>query len=338
MNVAAEQQESTCCDLRVLRGCRSFELVLKREKNALYGSAIMITFWLFIGRLDMSSNREIQKVQLGLLEAVDALCCKHGIRYTLYYNTLLGAIRYEGFAPWDDFIDIAMPLDDYERFLEVAHELPETYVVRSPKDSPHLTVVWAKAFINGTTCMPAGAAGIDTHWGISVDIFPFIGQEKGFLKRKLQSAEIEMAKYLRALEYVRTLSLEVPGAGAIKTIGKKMLGMLPFGPRIALSNWLLARAMRDPSTSTRIGTVDAARFGGKFAQSDWAEMSTAVFEGREYPVPADYERVLQTIYGDSLKQLEKVHRVPRMRREGVVIRDSVCDYREYQRMLSEQMQ
>ena len=53
------------------------------------------------------------------LANVDHFCRQHGIRYSLSYGTLIGAIRHKGFIPWDDDIDIIMPRDDYERFISL---------------------------------------------------------------------------------------------------------------------------------------------------------------------------------------------------------------------------
>ena len=59
---------------------------------------------------------ERKQIQLEMLDEIDAFCRKHKIRYTLAYGTLIGAIRHKGFIPWDDDVDLLMPLPDMLRF------------------------------------------------------------------------------------------------------------------------------------------------------------------------------------------------------------------------------
>lgn len=62
---------------------------------------------------------ERKQIQLRMLIEIDAFCRKHNIRYSLAYGTLIGAIRHKGFIPWDDDVDIMMPLPDMLRFKEL---------------------------------------------------------------------------------------------------------------------------------------------------------------------------------------------------------------------------
>lgn len=63
--------------------------------------------------------RNLQIHTLEMFKFIDQICKKYEIVYWLDFGTLLGAIRHEGFIPWDDEIDIAMPRKDYEKFLTI---------------------------------------------------------------------------------------------------------------------------------------------------------------------------------------------------------------------------
>ena len=76
------------------------------------------------------SIEELHQKELELLEAFDAFCSEHDLRYSLTAGTLLGAIRHKGFIPWDDDVDVCMPRPDYERFLREAPDaVGEDFVV-----------------------------------------------------------------------------------------------------------------------------------------------------------------------------------------------------------------
>lgn len=65
------------------------------------------------------SMEEVKKVELDLLITFDAFCKKHHLRYVLDGGTLIGAMRHQGFIPWDDDIDVAMPFPDFLKFKEL---------------------------------------------------------------------------------------------------------------------------------------------------------------------------------------------------------------------------
>ena len=70
---------------------------------------------------------EIKRIELDVLLNVADFCEKNGLTYFLAYGTLIGSIRHKGFIPWDDDIDIMMPREDYNRFMQIFNdEMKET--------------------------------------------------------------------------------------------------------------------------------------------------------------------------------------------------------------------
>ena len=63
--------------------------------------------------------QELQQVELGILKSFHNFCEEHGLRYYLGGGTAIGAIRHQGFIPWDDDIDLMMPRPDYMKLVEL---------------------------------------------------------------------------------------------------------------------------------------------------------------------------------------------------------------------------
>ncbi len=61
----------------------------------------------------------IHNIEVDILRTFVEFCDKHGLRYFLAGGTLIGAVRHQGFIPWDDDMDVSMPRKDFERFREL---------------------------------------------------------------------------------------------------------------------------------------------------------------------------------------------------------------------------
>jgi len=84
--------------------------------------------------IDQETLIKLRKVEVEILDEFVRICEKNNFIYFLAYGTLLGAVRHKGFIPWDDDIDVAMPRNDYERFLDLFKEnIDPNYCVLSYK-------------------------------------------------------------------------------------------------------------------------------------------------------------------------------------------------------------
>ena len=129
--------------------------------------------------------RRLQLTQLEILKVIDKVCREHDIPYSLYAGTLLGAVRHQGFIPWDDDLDICMSRANYNRFLKVWEQVqPEGYLLQHKENSPDFTQSFSKIRKENTTCQLQVEVGYQYHQGIYVDVFPIDRFPEGKLRQK----------------------------------------------------------------------------------------------------------------------------------------------------------
>lgn len=122
--------------------------------------------------------RRAQLVMLRLLKIFDDVCARHGLSYWLDAGTLLGAARHGGFIPWDDDVDVMMPVDDYRRFLEIGpRELPFDIFLQTKETDPLHEISWAK-LRDRFSYMDDPGGPYPYSQGIPIDIFPAYRQTK----------------------------------------------------------------------------------------------------------------------------------------------------------------
>ena len=268
---------------------------------------------------------EIHRIELEMLKAVAELCNRYGLRYSIYCGTLLGAVRHKGFIPWDDDIDLAMPLADYRRFLEHADELPPGFSCIHCDNTREFTRFWAKVAADGTTFLPVELAEMDIHWGISLDVYPLIGTPATSWGKKIHKGLLQVACKLQLAPKYRATH----ASGLIK----RVIACLPDFVRRAVINALLPFCLLKPDKAVRVGTIDAETFEGKFNWEDWQEMIKLPFEDATFWAPARYDKLLRRMYGDYMQLPPEEARTIHVK--GDVIIDPHRDYRLYRKELLE---
>ena len=120
---------------------------------------------------EITDLREIQQVELGILRHLDQVCRENGLHFFLSNGTLLGAVKYEGFIPWDDDIDVFMPRCDYDRLMRLSGADSGPYRLLSQERTPGWRLPFAK-LCDLSTCKQETCADFGADIGLDVDIFP----------------------------------------------------------------------------------------------------------------------------------------------------------------------
>lgn len=123
------------------------------------------------------SIEEVKEKQLQLLERFANICDENKLRYYLCGGTLLGAIRHKGYIPWDDDIDVAMPMQDYLKFIEIAGEIKDVEAVNIYK-YPNNYYNFFMRLVDKNTIMKSWEYPFLMTSGVNIDIFPLMGLPK----------------------------------------------------------------------------------------------------------------------------------------------------------------
>lgn len=238
---------------------------------------------------------KVHELQLELLSFFDDVCKKNNLRYFLAGGTLLGAVRHKGFIPWDDDIDLAMPRDDYEKFLKLAPTLPEEYRVLIPAKTPKFHLVFAK-IVN--KYYYNDRKDLKGKYGIRMDLFPLDGMGND------EKTAMKHAKKLFFLKGIYSLSFR-------DNIFSKLLYMTRIHKLVYRR---LAKKFNKYNfdESKYAGSVVGGlkRYDEIFEYRVYSEPLIMNFESIKVPGMKYYDEYLTKLYGDYMKLPPKEKRVP----------------------------
>ena len=246
---------------------------------------------------EINDLEEIQKILLDILIDFDAFCEENNLRYFLGFGTLLGAVRHQGFIPWDDDIDVCMPRPDYERFLELTKVELNGHLKTLSPGSPGYPFPFAKV-IDVRTKMKEPRLLKKNETSLFMDVFPIDGYPKDEKEGEKHFAKIKSIREF----YSKGLFL---GATPLKTIGKSIVyGTVNF---FTTENYfprkLIELAKKYSFEESATLAVAGWTYGkkGKVEKKEYLNGQKLKFEGHYFWCPGNYEEHLQRLYGDYMK-------------------------------------
>jgi len=273
--------------------------------------------------LDENDLKKMQSEELEIFKKTIEICERLNLRYFLLGGTLLGAVRHEGFIPWDDDIDIGMFREDYEIFIsEAPKHLPENYFLQTHKSESSYINNFAKIRNSETTFIESAAKNLNINHGIFIDIFPLDFYPETNLKRII--FKIKNWIYQRKLSegfYVKTK--KTLKTRVIDSIFHKIFCKLDVYETVAKREKLF----KSCSNSTKIANHCGAWGEKEVVPIEWyGEGKTLMFEGICVNVPQDYESWLNKVYGNYMQLPPIEKRVTHHHTEIIDLEKSYIEY------------
>lgn len=234
---------------------------------------------------------EQREIMVDILCFLDDVCNKNNLSYFLGYGTLLGAIRHDGFIPWDDDIDVFMPINDYKKVIEIINSSKNEYVFFDCNHHSKYPLSYGKISKKGT-CTIENSYGFDgVDLGVNIDIFPLIPVNDLLFKKNKKNID-SCCRFYR-----RKALRPIKGDFFIKNIVKYMIHLTAFYKRFNLNARMISNSISSCfGNDYFVGIDEYSDF--KLDINDFSEYIYHSFEGRKFRIPKNYNSILTSLYGD----------------------------------------
>lgn len=247
---------------------------------------------------DENTQRRIWNVEMEILDVIDKVCRENGIKYSLAYGSMLGAVRHGGFIPWDDDMDIWMLRKDYDKFIEIWEKNPiDGYFLLRQETSPEFPQNFSKIRKCNTAFVSQGEENTNYHHGIFVDIFPMDNVSNNKLKAKIQGfCALFYMLYCRNYPSKRDGKLMYWG-------GKILLDFMPTFIKKRLKKFFFNQMIKYNRIECKrvacyVTASDVFKFFDKSLLVDFENRS---FDSHKYMCNTEANKLLRTYYGDFMK-------------------------------------
>ena len=231
--------------------------------------------------------KRMQNTLSETLKSVIDIFEEHNLRYVMIYGSLLGTVRHNGFIPWDDDLDIAMPREDYEKFKSIAKDiLPEHLFLQDYSTDPEFPALIAKIRNNNTTLIENGYRNLKKmNHGMFVDIFVADYFESG----TVNNIRLKLVKAFRGI----LLAQKVCGTNKLK---KAVATLFPRNALFRRTEKMLQKM--DKKALHNHFIIDCAHI---FDADIFDDIILYDFEGYKVRIPASYDKILTAMYGNYME-------------------------------------
>lgn len=246
-------------------------------------------------QIDNHMLRQIQMIQLELLEEVDRICKKCKIQYSIIAGTLLGAVRHGGYIPWDDDADVALLRSEYERFRQVVKTELDTsrFYFQDHRRTRGYRWGYGKLRRKQTLFLREHQEHMPYAQGIFIDIFPIDGVPDNYLLRCMKNFECFCVRKILWSKVGK-----IAEQSHIKRQIYSLLAKIPEDKIMRYYNGMIASANRKKTKMVRNLMFPTPNRKYGYYRYWYEDTSDTVFEGKTFPGVRDYDGYLRFKFGE----------------------------------------
>lgn len=247
---------------------------------------------------------DIQVVILDLFKEISSLCEKRNITYYAIGGTCIGAVRHKGFIPWDDDLDIAIPIEQFDYFLTcVKTELPDYIQVYPNENANQFERVFFKIVDTRTTFIEDLRKNkVDLYSGVFVDVMPLSG---------IPTNEGARKRFCHKLTMLNWLHFAKCHPDSLTSVKRIIALSLKFFPYSFFKNIFYKEICKYPlSSSKKTGYVWSTNLGSLIFENEWFQEGIKLpFEDTTINCPVCYDKYLTKQFGNYMKLPPREKRV-----------------------------
>lgn len=232
--------------------------------------------------------------QLELATELDRICRQENIKYSLYGGSVIGAVRHNGFIPWDHDIDIAMPRKDYQKFIKYCKKHPsEKFFFSTYKSEKKYPNNWGKFRLETTVFLEKELKDLHLRKGVFIDVHPIDNIFPSTL-----GLQVKLSCFWACVHHMKCGMYN--GGSKKKRFIYKCFSWLPYGVINGLRDWTM-----------RINNIFKTKYVYKLAhpnggvypipRNTFEELLEHRFEDKMFFIPKNYDEFLTKRYGNYME-------------------------------------
>ena len=229
------------------------------------------------------SLNDVKNIELQILTVFDAFCRNNGLRYSLAYGSLIGAVRHHGFIPWDDDVDIWMPRPDYNAFVNSFTDDRYLFLCHEKSD------YWQE-FGKITDVLTFAEPTNNKGMGVFIDVFPV----DGLPQKRVIYYKKKLLRQFNIYKRMRSATIWKCDKSPISLVFKLIDVLHP-------TKKVFQRFENNKQRHSFNDSVFSWDLYTQFESSDFDNLIELEFEGKKFFSLANYHKYLRDYYGDYMQ-------------------------------------